>query len=122
MTADDTGWRVHVTTTAANDFCNILRWTAERFGASQARLYSGTLSAAIEALKAGPEVPGSRRREEIATGLMTLHVARGRRRGRHFVLYRIAGSKESPRIDVLRLMHDSMDLSRHAVPDEPGDI
>jgi len=44
---------------------------------------------------------------------MTLHVARAGRRGRHFVLYRIASPSEPPGIDVLRLLHDSMDPARH---------
>ncbi|NBU77128.1 MAG: type II toxin-antitoxin system RelE/ParE family toxin, partial [Planctomycetes bacterium] len=38
-----------------------------------------------------------------------LHVARQGRAGRHFVVFRAAGSD----IDVLRLLHESMDLPRH---------
>lgn len=121
MTSGEIRWHVRLTAAAENDFSNILRWTAEQFGTVQAQSYAETLSAAIEALKAGPDVPGSRRRDEISTGLMTLHVARGRRRGRHFVLYRIARPAMPPRIEVLRLLHDSMDLSRQGVPGEPGD-
>ena len=44
---------------------------------------------------------------------MTLHVVRVGRRGRHLVLYRIAGASEPSAIDVLRLLHDSMDPVRH---------
>ena len=44
---------------------------------------------------------------------MTLHVARVGRRGRHLVLYRIAGASEPSTIDVFRLLHDSMDPVRH---------
>ena len=106
-------WRVRLTATAESDFRNILRWTAERFGHAQARIYSETLTHAIQALTGGPHVAGSRQRDDIAEGLMTLHVARAGRRGRHFVLYRIASPSEPPGIDVLRLLHDSMDLARH---------
>ena len=91
----------------------ILRWTAQRFGHAQARIYGETLTRAIQALTDGPYVAGSRRRDEISKGFMTLHVARVGRRGRHFVLYRIAGASEPSTIDVLRLLHDSMDLVRH---------
>ena len=106
-------WRVRLAAAAENDFRNILRWTSERFGEEQARVYAETLTWAIESLAAGPEVPGSRRRDEIAAGLMTLHVARKGRKGRHVVLYRVGRPEEPPVIDVLRLLHDSMDIIRH---------
>ena len=109
----DRRWRVRLTATAESDFRNILRWTAQRFGHAQARIYGETLTRAIQALTDGPYVAGSRRRDEIAEGLMTLHVAHVGRRGRHLVLYRIAGASEPSTIDVLRLLHDSMDLVRH---------
>ena len=58
----------------------------------------------------------------IAQGLMTLHVARCGRKSRHFVLHRVSESAEVPTIEVLRLLHDSMDLVRHvgsATDDSP---
>lgn len=65
---------------------------------------------AIEALHDGPAILGSREREDIRPGIRTLHVARQGRKGRHFVIF-----KEATRqiIDVLRLLHDSLDLVRH---------
>ena len=109
----DRRWRVRLTATAENDFRNILRWTAQQLGHARARIYSGTPTRAIQALTDGPYFPGSRRRDEVAEDLMTLHVARVGRRGRHLVLYRSAGASEPSTIDVLRLLHDSMDLVRH---------
>ena len=109
----DRRWRVWLTTTAEGDFRNIFRWTAQRFGHAQARIHSETLTRAIQALTDGPYVAGSRQRDEISKGLMTLHVARVGRRSRHFVPYRIAGASEPSTIDVLRLLYDSMDLVRH---------
>ena len=44
---------------------------------------------------------------------MTLHVARGGRKGRHFVLYQVSETAEARTIEVLRLLHDSMDAVRH---------
>lgn len=64
---------------------------------------------AIEALEGGPDVLGARVRDDIQPGIRTLHVARQGRAGRHFVVFRVVGSY----IDVLRLLHDSMDLPRH---------
>ena len=45
---------------------------------------------------------------------MTLHVARRGRTGRHLVVYRTGTpAVDPPIVEVLRLLHDSMDLSRH---------
>ena len=107
------GWRIRLTTTAEQDLQDILRWTAVQFGHAQARTYSETLTRAIQALTDGPHVAGSRQRDSIARGLMTLHRARGGRRGQHFVLYRVSETTEASTIEVLRLLHDSMDLVRH---------
>ena len=108
------GWRIRLTTETERDLESILRWTAVQFGHAQARIYSETLTRAIQALTGGPRVAGSQQRGGIARGLMTLHVARGGRKGRHFVLYRVSETTEAPTIEVLRLLHDSMDLGRHA--------
>jgi toxin ParE1/3/4 len=53
---------------------------------------------------------GTRARDDIRPDVRTLHVARQGRKGRHFVVFREA---EGGMIDVLRLIHDSMDLPRH---------
>lgn len=115
-------WRIRPTTTAESDLRNILRWTAGQSGHAQARICSETLARAMQALTGGPHIAGLRRRDGIAQGLMTLHVARNGRKGRHFVLYRVSESAEAPMIEVLRLLHDSMDLVRHvgsATEDSP---
>jgi len=39
-----------------------------------------------------------------------LHVARRGRRGRHFIVYRCIDGET---IDVIRILHDSMELARH---------
>ena len=113
-------WRVRLTAAAESDIRKILQWTTERFGRAQAHIYSETLSHAILALTADPHPVGSRRRDEIAEGLFKLHVARGGRKSRHLVLYRVGDTGEGSTIEVLRLLHDSMDLVRHfgAVNDE----
>jgi toxin ParE1/3/4 len=55
-------------------------------------------------------VPGSLARDEVAPGLRSLHAARRGRRGRHVVLDRVAGGNT---IEVVRILHDAMDLPRH---------
>jgi toxin ParE1/3/4 len=106
-------WTVDLTEPAEADFAAIIPWTAEQFGSAQAQTYADTLSAALLALRDGPDAPGVKRRDEIGAGLCTLHVARGQRRGRHFILFRVRADEQPPRIEVLRILHDAMDLARH---------
>ena len=80
---------VRLAAAAEADIQDILRWTLEQFGPSQAKSYAETLSASLEALAVGPAVMGAKARNDIAKGLFTLHVARDGRNGRHFVMFRI---------------------------------
>jgi toxin ParE1/3/4 len=109
-------WIVRLANAAAADQAALITWTTEQFGAAQARVYGETLSAALIALRFGPATAGVKRREEIGKDLCTLHVARAGRRGRHFILFRVHADEEPPRIQVLRILHDAMDLARHLPP------
>jgi len=102
-------WTVRLGQQAEQDFIDILRWTVKEFGGEQANTYAETIALAIEALAGGPEIVGARAREDIRPGVRILHVARHGRAGRHFVVFRSAGTA----IDVLRLLHERMDLARH---------
>lgn len=111
-------WTLRLSRTAEADFRGILRWTRDNWGDRQARLYADTLAGALTALTAGPSQPGVTRRDEIGEGLMTLHVARSGRKGRHLVLFRIDPAAPTPTIDVLRLLHDAMDIARNLPPEQ----
>jgi toxin ParE1/3/4 len=108
-------WRIRLGAEAEKDFARILKWTQEIFGERQIDVYAITLLKALEALSGGPGVPGSAARDEILPGLRTLHVARDRRPGRHFIMYRVGAGRV---IETLRILHDAMDLARH-VPADP---
>lgn len=103
-------WRVRLGAVAELDLANILKWTTENFGARQARIYRDMLVKAIGELDGGPDVAGSKARNDIMAGLRTLHVAQHGRRGRHFLMYRVAGRRT---IEIARILHDRMDLPRH---------
>ena len=118
MSAGVGAWTVRLAGAAEADFEAILLWTLEHFGDAQARAHSDILSAAVQALTGGPEQPGIKARPEIGRGLFTLHVARSGRRGRHFVLFRADAGSATRQIDVLRILHDAMDLARHVPEDE----
>lgn len=114
---DDFGpssWAVRLTKAAESDYQSIIVWTLREFGDLQARTYADTLSVALMALTAGPTTVGAKERSEIGRGLFTFHVARDGHKGRHFVLFRIGPEKSQRHIEVLRLLHDAMDLKRHA--------
>jgi toxin ParE1/3/4 len=103
-------WTIRLSDTAETDYDDILRWTAKRFGTAQTAAYSDLLAATLVRLERGPTIVGVRRRDEIGAGLHTLHVGP---RGRHIILFRI-GSESDRITDVLRILHDAMDLVRHA--------
>jgi toxin ParE1/3/4 len=102
-------WAVRLSDTAEADYDEILHWTAGRFGAVQAASYGRLLTAALARPEHGPTIAGARQRDEIGSGLRTLHVGR---RGRHIILFCI-GSESDRTIDVLRILHVAMDLARH---------
>ena len=113
-----------VSPAAERDIESILAWTHNRFGL-QARLrYEALLVRAILDVADHVERAGSQTRPEIATAARTYHlyhsrqgveVAIGRvRRPRHFLLYRTC---EDGKIEIGRVLHDSMDLRQH-LPDE----
>ena len=112
MTAHTRQWTVRLTAAAEQDFQAIIAWTIEHFGEDQALAYAETLALALEALTEGPSIIDARRRDEILKGLCSLHVARNGRKGRHFIMFRVS-TKSGEHIEVLRLLHDSMDLPRH---------
>ena len=69
-----------------------------------------TLALALEVLGTGPDEPGTRAREDLAPGIRTLHAGRRGRKARHFVVFRVGTDGT---VDVLRVLHDSVDLARH---------
>lgn len=102
--------RIRLTAQAENDFLNIATWTKQAFGTQQSDHYIDTLLLAIEAIASNPNLPGVRVRDDLAPGACTLHAARSGRKARHFIVFK---KNEPDLIDILRVLHDSMDLQRH---------
>lgn len=110
-------WRVRLGAQAERDLLSILHWTAENFGARQAKDYRATIMQTVYELAAGPEAARARKRDDIAKGLYALHVARHGRRGRHLLLFRVT---RTGTIEIARILHDGMDLRRHVPGIENG--
>ena len=108
-------WTVRLTDAAAEDFKSIVRWSRGRFGERQARVYAATLTLALREFSSGPDQLGVKVRSDIAKGLLTLHVARHGRKGSHFVMFRVA-AEPGRVLEVLRLLHETMDFPRHLPP------
>jgi toxin ParE1/3/4 len=106
--------KIRVARLARQDMVDILAWTREHFGARQQAIYTRTLGLAMRALADDADIADARSAEYIAPGVQLLHVARGHRKGRHIIVCRV--DTASGGVDVLRVLHDSMDLVRH-VPD-----
>jgi toxin ParE1/3/4 len=104
-------WTVRDTAAANADFKGIMRWTSHHFGAIQAATYSQAIIESLKDLCAGPQIVGCKLRDDVGPNIYTLHVARKGRHGRHFLLFRADSSKHQ--IDILRILHDAMDLQRH---------
>ena len=103
-------WQVRLSIAADQDLASIVHWTTQAFGPKQASGYQQTIVQAVRALRGGPDLPASKARDEVRAGVRILHVAKRGRRGRHILVYRVI---EEGVIEVLRILHDSMDLARH---------
>ncbi|MBN2232710.1 MAG: type II toxin-antitoxin system RelE/ParE family toxin [Deltaproteobacteria bacterium] len=106
-----TGWNVRIARRADQDMADILAWTADRFSPQQTEVYAETLLLSLNALLQGPTVPGAKKRDDIHPDVFVLPVARQGRRGWYFIVFR--PDEVNRGIDVLRILHDSMDMRRH---------
>lgn len=96
---------------AKRDIADILRFTRDRWGKPQARLYRELIVQALEAIAADP-MCGSER-FAVRAGLRGYHLKRGGEPARHIVFYRVSSAGD---IEVIRVLHDSMDFTRHLTP------
>lgn len=104
---------------AREDIEEALFWSALNFGRSAARRYRDLIEVSIREIVSDPELAGSKSERGLQRGIRIYHLSHSRKRAavdglivkrpRHFVVYRIAGSGL---VEIVRLLHDSMDLKR----------
>jgi len=112
--------RFTIAPAAAGDIESILAWTHEHFGERARLRYEALVIRALLDVAEKPDLPGSFARPEIADAVRSYHLFYSRRHvkreagrvahPRHFILYRTA---HDGTIEVIRVLHDSMDIVRH---------
>lgn len=106
-----------LTEAAAQDVVDMLRETGRRYGPLQCRRYAELIERAIRMVAENPERPGSRQRDDLATGVRSLHVelAARRRGAAAHVLYYLRGRLDDGRdgVIIVRVLHDRMEPLRH---------
>jgi len=112
MTPDKTKWAVLLTDTAKADLRDIILWTANQFGDQQAKTYAQIIYEAISALTEGPDIVGVKPCTDVSDKVYMLHTARSGKKARHLIMFQVETQAEHI-IQIIRILHDSMDVSRH---------
>ena len=115
--------RLRLSALAQSDIVQLLAWTEQRHGERARERYEQLLSSALRDLAAAPLRLGTTARPELGEGVRSYHLRSARKqagvaRPRHLILYRTRGTSI---VEVGRVLHDAMDLERHATFDHPRD-
>ena len=103
---------------AEADLANILAASAERWGTEGRHRYAILLTAAMRKIATDPEGPLTRPREELLPGLRSFHLRHARedapsakvRNPVHVLYYRAI---QPGLIEIIRVLHERMEPSRH---------
>jgi toxin ParE1/3/4 len=109
-----------LTDAADLDVDGILLETVRRVGPEQRRRYAALINAAMGLVAEAPERPGSRKRDDLASGIRAFHVElAGRHQGAaaHVLFYLVEQQHPDRDADILilRVLHERMDPTRHIV-------
>lgn len=110
--------RFRLTRPAQSDLAAILAASTERWGGEGRRRYAKLLISAMRQIAATPDGPLCRKRNELLAGLRSFHLRHARstpdsRRVRqpvHVLYYRAA---TPDLIEIVRVLHERMEPSRH---------
>lgn len=118
-------FRYRLSEAAQDDIADVLAWTHERFGEPARLRYESLIVAALRDVATAPERPASLARPELGARVRSWHLRLSRahvepgmgvvHRPRHFLVYRF----EPGLVEVGRVLHDAMELTRHLDPDSP---
>jgi toxin ParE1/3/4 len=114
-------FKIVVAHAARDDLEDILEWTTDTFGNIGRRRYEALIQSALTDLTTDPNRIGTRQRNDIGKGICTYHLSSSRKRAntstqvakpRHLIFFRVNVNV----IQILRLLHDTMDFAQH-LPD-----
>ncbi len=116
---------LHITAAARADLRAVQTHTEQKFGPVARKRYAALLAQALRDLSANPVRPGSLKRLDIGTDLLTYHISLSKDRSlnehgsvrspRHLILYSL---EDDTILAILRVLHDGMDIRRH-IPTKP---
>lgn len=124
--------RLRVADAAKADIEDLLAWSEHRFGTSARQRYEALIACALLDIAEDAARPGVRQRPELGAGMFSFHLFFSRKRAQASLRGQAAGRVQRPRhfvvartapagfVDILRVLHDAMELSRH-VPVEGDD-
>jgi toxin ParE1/3/4 len=95
--------KLHLSPASAEDLENILQFTLDSWGEKQFEIYLSYFQEAFSAIQEDPKCLSSQRRDEI------FKKCRSIRSGHHIVFYRLRNKN----IEIIRILHEKMDFSRH---------
>jgi toxin ParE1/3/4 len=96
--------KINITPQARSDLKNILKYTQKTWGSEQRVKYKNILYETLNKIAANPGL--GKPREELIPGYYSYHIGS---QGRHYIFYRV----ENDTIEVVRILHDSMDIGQH---------
>ncbi len=99
--------RIRLHPRAADDIADVLAYTLEQFGLLQYQRYEQIIEEALTRVAQRPDVGRAFPGRE---GLFLYSIGRRGQRASHQLLYR---ALQDGRVEILRLLHDSMDVRRH---------
>ncbi|CAM3769662.1 Plasmid stabilization protein ParE [Pseudomonas reidholzensis] len=113
-----------ISNAARADIVDILRLSQTQFGEQARQRYQALILTALQATADTPYRIGSRNRDELLPGLRSYHLIGSRQQARsphgtvksprHTVFYRVLNDEV---IEVVRLLHDAMEVQLH-LPDD----
>lgn len=101
-------YNIRFTEQADTDLYGIYIYTFQTWGDRQADKYSELLREAIHRLAEDPFRPETKDRSDVGQAYRSHHC------GRHLIFYHIRDEQ----IEILRILHDSMDVHRHFADDD----
>lgn len=96
-------FNIRLTELADADLISIYVYTFNRYGESQAVKYTNALKEAFNKIAANPNRIGTVDRSEVRLGYRSYH------QQRHLIFYRVVDND----VEIVRLLHDSMDITKH---------